>query len=55
MVLPLNGNGSASLKLIYVQFLLADGAHAGDIAGIIYIGIEYNSVDSPVCKFAIIA
>ena len=48
MVLPLNDLGSTSLILIYGGFLLANGACIGAIAGIIYICIEKNSVDSPV-------
>ena len=49
MVLPLNDFGSASSKLIYSWFLLANGAHVGIVSGVIYMGIEKNSVDNLIC------
>ena len=49
MVLPLNGFGSASLIPIYSWVLLADGAHAGVIADIIYTGMEENSLNVSAC------
>ena len=47
MVLPFNGFVSASPILIYNWFLLANGVYAGIVAGVICMGIEKNSVDSP--------
>ena len=46
MVLLLNGFSSTSLIIIYGQFFLAKGAQIGVIAGIIYTGIEKNSMDN---------
>ena len=47
MVLPLNSFGSAIFLLVYGWFLLANEACTGIVTGIIYMGIEKNSVDGP--------
>ena len=51
MILPLNGFGSTNLIVICSQFLLANEAHTGVIAGVVvvYMGIEKNSMDGPKC------
>ena len=54
VVLPLNSFSSASLILIYGQFLLTNGAWVGFVAGFSYTGIEKNSMDGPSCYSAVI-